>query len=89
MHPGQELRVVGPDRASAHGIQTGHAGVQRTDARPLSASHPATAKGRSHDVVAGALEPAPWVRCKIGALRHYGHGEGVQGLQQQGPEASY
>jgi hypothetical protein len=85
VHPGQQVRVRGGVRPPV-GRDPGDALVDRPDPRDRLPRVVGPAERRSGEKVTGPLQPAPRVAAVIRVLRHGGHGQRVQQLQQQGPD---
>ena len=84
--PGQQVGVVGgvapavggdAHHTTVHGPHLGAGRLGLLD-RPV---------GRAGEEVGGALEAAPGVAAEVGVLGHPGHRQGVEALQQHGPDA--
>ena len=88
VHPHEQLRVLG--RICLAGDRVGAVDVLvdglHDAAGGLRLLHRAV--GRRHDVLDGALQPAPRVGAVVAVLLDAGHGQRVQSLDQQGAHAA-
>lgn len=82
MHPRQQVRII---RLIWLAVRAGAGDpvVNRSHLSDGFFGHLNRAKRRGCKEVSGSLQPSPWVGPIVGVLRHAGHGEWMQALQQK------